>query len=285
MTDPNVPAAPVAIDPPMLYDTNQRISILIHGPSKMGKSTLSSTAPKPVLVLDAEGSWRFIPVKKVFWDPATGGPPVYDGTWEACIVNVRDWGTVQLVYNWLTQYITPFVSVVIDSITEIQRRCKANLVGNEQMKMQDWGALLMQMDTVIRGFRDLALQPLLNTRCVMFIAETRQANGSGKWEPYMQGQISVSLPYWVDLCGYLYPDWELDVNQQPTKEVRRLWIGPHPQFSCGERVQGRLGNCQTIVKTDGHYVGSDITDWMNTVFDVQPQSDTVASAITEGVTA
>ena len=54
MTDPATPVTPVAIDPPMMYDTNQRLSLLIHGPSKMGKSTLSSTAPKPVLVLDAE---------------------------------------------------------------------------------------------------------------------------------------------------------------------------------------------------------------------------------------
>lgn len=99
----------------------------------------------------------------------------------------------------------------------------------------------------------------------------------------MQGQISVSLPYWVDIAGFLYPDWELDANGQPTKEVRRLWIGPHPQYLCGERVQGLLGNCQTIIKTDGRWVGNDVSNWMNIVFDVQPSDSTVASAITEGV--
>jgi hypothetical protein len=249
-----------------VFNTEERFSILIHGASKLGKSSLSGTAPKPVLVLDAEGSWRFIPVRKTYWDPLQGPPPECDGTWDACIVTVREWGTVQATYNWLAQYVTCFTSVVIDSITELQRRCKANLVGNEAMKIADWGVLLSKMDSTIRGFRDLTLIPQLNVRCVVFVAETRQANGSGKWVPYLQGQISVSLPYFVDICGYLYPDWELDTNGQPTEEVRRLWITPHQQYEAGERVQGLLGGCITVRKPPTGVAGSDITHWMNVVF-------------------
>ena len=36
------------------------LSVLIHAAAKVGKSTLSSTAPPPILVLDVEGSWKFI---------------------------------------------------------------------------------------------------------------------------------------------------------------------------------------------------------------------------------
>lgn len=281
MTEP-VAAPPVAVPIVTPYDTNQRLSILIHGASKIGKSTLTGTAPGPILVLDAEGSWRFIPLRKIFWDP-TQPPPIYDGTWDACVVTVRQWNTVDLVYKWVSQYITPFVSIVIDSITEIQRRCKANMEGSEAMRIQDWGVLLSKMDTTIRGFRDLALIPNLNVRCVMFVAETRQSQ-QGKWVPYMQGQISVSLPYWVDICGFIYPDWEQDANGQATKEVRRVWMAPHPQYESGERVQGRLGQFQTVTKADVNQSGHDIEQWMNTVFDVQPQHDTVALVTTEGTT-
>lgn len=259
----------------LAFDTHQRISILIHAGSKIGKSSLSATAPKPILVLDAEGSWRFIPLRRVYWDPVTGPPPVWDGTWDACVVNVSEWDTVQQVYRWLTQYQTSFVSLVIDSITEIQRRCKQNLVGSEAMKIADWGVILSRMDGVIRGFRDLGLRPELSIRCVMFIAETRQSNANGKWIPYMQGQIQVSLPYWVDVCGYLYPDWELDGNGQPTREVRRLWVGPHPQWESGERVQGRLGNVLTIEKAPTGSVGSDVEDWMKAVFEITNPSISV----------
>lgn len=247
------------------FGPEERLSILIHGGSKLGKSTLTGTAPKPVLVLDAEGSWRFIPVRKKYWDPTLGGPPECDGTWDACIVSVREWGTVQLVYQWLSQYVTCFTSVVIDSITELQRRCKANLKGTEAMKIADWGVLLSQMDATIRGFRDLTLIPQLNVRCVVFVAETRRDQG-GKMVPYLQGQISVSLPYWVDICGFLYPDWEADGNGQPTREVRRLWITPHQQYEAGERVQGLLGGCITVHKPEPGFTGRDIEHWMNVVF-------------------
>jgi AAA domain len=559
------------------FAPHQRLSILIHGASKLGKSTLTGTGPKPILVLDAEGSWRFIPLRQVYWDPAVGPPPEYDGTWDACVVTIDRWKTVELVYNWLRQYQTPFTTVVVDSITEIQRRCfvpdtelltptgwvkiddvhdgdvvaqyepstekisfvdvldvqqfdhngdvirvettfsdlavtpdhrmlvktdaglvddrhadelrvglrlpvagyashavdpnisdddvrliaamqadsyhesrdvysfnlrkkrkqerllqlcestgvkfgvleradgwqtirvyrnaaidkwlddktfrwemltwperlrrifleelahwdgrrttsgidysttsddnaeivaaiasmtgygvrtttsktrigttfyrmhlsdytwrrvsqssaisreryvgpvncvtvpsgyvvtrrngkvtiagncKQNMVGTEAMKMADWGVLLNQMDNIIRGIRDLTLTPNINVRCVIFVAETRQ-NQDGKWVPYLQGQIAVSLPYWLDVVGYIYPDWEKDENGQPTEEVRRVWIAPHQQFEAGERVQGRLGSCQTISRPTVGTSGDDVERWMRTIFGITADVDSV----------
>lgn len=257
------------------FATHQRVSILIHAGSKLGKSTLSGTAPKPILVLDAEGSWRFIPVRQVYWDPETGPPPEYDGSWDACVVQVQRWETVENVYRWITQYQTPFVSVVVDSITELQRRLKQNLVGTEAMKIQDWGVLLAKMDDKIRGYRDLTLIPQINVRCVVFIAETRQRHSDNKWVPFMQGQIGVALPYWMDLVGYMYPDFEYDENGQPLREVRRLWITPHPEYEAGERVQGRLGQYITIQKPPVGVSGSDIEDWMCTIFGITKDADKV----------
>lgn len=256
------------------FSPEQRLSLLVHAGSKVGKSTLSATAPKPILVLDAEGSWRFIPVRKVYWDPLTQSPPVVDDTWDACVVTIREWQTVELVYRWLIQGETHFASVVVDSITEIQRRCKSNLIGTEAAKIQDWGVLLAVMDATIRGFRDLTLLPHSSVRCVVFVAETRQSGGSGKWVPYMQGQISVALPYWLDVVGYLYPDYEVDANGQATAEVRRLWITPHPQYEAGERVQGRLGRALTIYKPANDTVGTDIEHWMRHIYGLNDQEAT-----------
>lgn len=215
------------------------LSMLVHAGAKVGKSTLSSSAPPPVLVLDAEGSWRFIKVRKKHWDPMTEPIPRWDGTWDACIVTITQWVHVQQVFRHLTQTEHDFASVVVDSITEIQRRLKSNLKGTESMQIQDWGNLLTQMDSTIRAFRDLTMIPG-PIRCVTMIAETRE--DKGKWKPYMQGQIGISLPYLVDICGYLYVDMAMDENGQMTKKVRKLWIGSHPQFETGERVQGTLGD-------------------------------------------
>lgn len=219
----------------------ETLSLLVHAPSKTGKTTLAATCPPPMLMLDADaGGSKFIQARRTVWDPMAEAPPDCDGSWDMCVVNVMDWATVLQAYAWLNTGQHCFRSVVVDSITEIQRKCKANLIGTEQMKIADWGSLLTQMDSVIRGYRDLTLHPVNPVQVVMFVAETRQ-NKAGKYVPTMQGQIADSLPYWVDICGYLYPQPTADANGQPTGIMRRLLISPNDQFEAGERVQGRLG--------------------------------------------
>ncbi len=249
---------------------DQVLSILIHGASKAGKSTLTSTAPTPILVIDAEGSWKFIrqagfnsgvPLRKVTWDPINP-PPRWDGTWDACYVAVANWGTMQRVFRWLTQTEHDFVSIILDSITELQRRLKTNIASDGIIKGYDgWGQLLVQMDGLIRGFRDLTIAPG-PVRCVVFIAETREENG--KWRPYMQGQISVSLPYWVDICGYLYQTRANDENNNPTVKVVNLYVGTHPQFESGERVQGALPD---------NVVNPTIIGIIDTIYDTKTEED------------
>lgn len=228
------------------------LSILIHGASKTGKSTLSATAPTPICVLDAEGGWRFIQnagfqsdvkLRKITWDPDRSlQPPEYDGTWDVCVVTVKRWQTLTNAYLGLTQTHHSFASLIFDSITEAQRRLKNNLRGMEQMRIQDWGELLTHMDRLIRDMRDLVLLPDTTLRVVMFIAET--AFKDGKWRPMMQGQIGNSLPYWMDIVGYLYREMELGPDGQPTQKVLKMLIGQDvvPSIEAGERVQGLLGD-------------------------------------------
>jgi hypothetical protein len=257
----------------------QALSAIIHGGTKVGKSTLASTAPAPILVLDAEGSWKFLPVRMVQWDPMRYAPPTNDGTWEACVVQVRDWGTVVKVYEWLTQYPThcPFTSLVLDSISEIQDKCKKNLRGSEAMKIQDWGALLDVMAATIKNLRDLTIEPWSTVSVVILIAETRMSDG--KWTPYMQGQIANRMPYWVDLIGYLFVDYEADGNGQQTRKVRRLLVGPHPQYVTGERVQGRLGDVVTLDVLDPTVLrrGHDIEQMLTTIYPPLPAPETPAT--------
>jgi AAA domain len=167
------------------------------------------------------------------WDPVAGPPPVWDGTWETCIVFVRDYQTVQLAYQWLNVSPHPFRSVTIDSISEVQQRCVDALVGTNQMQQQEWGELLRSVSTLVRNFRDLTTHPTLPLEVVTMIAMTREQ--SGKWKPYMQGQIAVTLPYYIDVIGYYY--------SQPLEtgfSLRRLLVSPQSTFEAGDRT-GRLG--------------------------------------------
>jgi hypothetical protein len=233
-------------------DIHRTLSFLVHAPSKVGKSTLTSTAPTPMCVFDVEGSWRFInqkgfksgqPLRKIFWRPTLETIPRHDDTWDVVIVQVQTWEDLVMGYTQLAQAQHDFKTVIVDSVTEAQRKLKTNLRGMEQMRIQDWGDLLARMDKLIRDFRDLVLLASNPTEVVVFVAETE--NKDGKWRPAMQGQIGRALPYWVDVVGYLFSLKVNDANGQPTIKQLNLLVGGDPNFECGERVQGALGDLVT----------------------------------------
>lgn len=225
------------------------LSALIHAFSKVGKSTIGSSAPKPILVLDAEGGWRFIrrhnvagrPLLIKHWDPFLEETPrrTAEDPVDVIIVTVDKWEVVPRVYQQLTQTQHDFQTVIIDSITELQRRCKTNLVGTEDMQRENWGRLLTVMDSVIRAYRDLVLIDAIPTKCVLFIAETRMDAKGVRQIPTMQGQISSSMPYWVDMIGYLFVEDQVDPSDvQKVIKTRRMLIGAHPLYESGNRLQG-----------------------------------------------
>jgi hypothetical protein len=221
--------------------TDQVLSLLVHGPSKAGKSSLTFTGPYPLLVLDAEGSTKFITtkgfgspekVRKIKWNPLHETAPRADGTWDVCVVNVSDWQTMKMTKERLAIEPHDFASLSMDSVTEIQRKCKANMANMLKMQQQDWGVLLIEMDTLIRGFRDLLLldNPL---QVVTFVAETDLKEH--KWIPNMQGGIRASLPYWVDICGYFYQE-----KDEAGVSHTQMLIENHIQYEAGNRLQGKL---------------------------------------------
>lgn len=221
------------------------LSILVHADTKVGKSTFANTVPAPRLLLDAEAAYRFLPGAKIFWDPMTQEPPAYDGTWETCVVLVRNYSVMERAYEWLNSGKHPFVSVVVDSISEVQTKCKDDLTADGRMSQQLWGDLLTAMERMVRGFRDLTEHPTRPLQAVVITAMTQQRDG--KYRPYVQGQLQVKLPYFLDVIGYMYAETVQNPND-PTaapEKVRRLLVVPHVQFEAGERVQGRLGDIVT----------------------------------------
>lgn len=210
--------------------------MIVHGPSKSGKSTLGDTTPGPRLVLDAEMGSRFTPSKKVVWDPTQYAPPEPSDDWDTAIVYVRDYKAVTRAYEWLNSGKHPFKSVVMDSISEVQQRCIDSLAGTDIMKTQDWGTLLRQVSDMVRKFRDLTTHPNNPLDVVMFIAMTKQRD-DGTWYPYVQGSLATVLPYHVDVASYL----QTVTLDDGISTARRLFIGPINGYVTGERVAGRLG--------------------------------------------
>ena len=207
----------------------QGLSFLLHAPPKAGKSTLADSGPVPRLILDIEGTSFWTPSRKTFWEPGRQPPPQHDGSWDSCIVIVREARTIADVYRVLDSGRHPFNSMSVDSLTEGQQRVIDDKVGTKKVERDDWGHLLRTMGLLVRQHRDLLIHPVRPLWSVTFVAGTHLRDG--KWRPLVQGQLQDYLPYYVDIEGYL--------NANPDNS-RDLLIGPHPQYETGERVGGRL---------------------------------------------
>jgi hypothetical protein len=228
-------AAPAAA--PVL---NRSLTILVHGESKTGKSTLAVTAPYPRLMIDVEGGHRFLNIVPKYWDPSREEPPVADGTWDTCVVPTTSFEQALRAYQWLQSGKHQFASVIVDSISELQVKSIEQISGRNQMQMQQWGELLRVTTGLMRDLRDLTMHPTNPLKAVVLTAMTSAKQGMKR--PYLQGQSSTTAPYLFDLTGYLVVDEFPNPDPtQPMIKARRLHIVPSHEFVAGERVGGRLG--------------------------------------------
>jgi len=199
------------------------LSILVHGESGTGKSWLGDSAPYPRLIIDLEGRARYTPSgPKVGWDPRHA-PPLADGTWSTCVATVTSFDELQMIYQWLRSGQHHFKSIVLDSLMEAQKRCIDSVAGLAQLDQQDWGTLLRKLESLVRSYRDLTLLPTNPVEVVVLIVGSYDQEGTRR--PLLQGQLRTTVPYYLDVVGYLFP-----APQPDGSLVRSLLIQPQPGF-------------------------------------------------------
>jgi hypothetical protein len=217
------------------------LTILLYGDAGVGKSRLGGTSPAPRLILDAEGRAHYLPGNTVRWDAMRDKPPEADGNWDTCIVSVHNFDVLTQVYQWLQSGQHPFRSVVVDSLTEVQKRYIDKIVGAQQLEQQDWGAVLRNIESLVRNYRDLVMVPTNSLECVVFIAGEMEAEG--KRRPRLQGGLRGGLPYMVDACGYLY------ITHDASNNVQRNMLVQPTQTIVAKDGTDRLGG-PVIVSPD-----------------------------------
>lgn len=224
---------------PKTLSEDRSVTFLIYGASKSGKSTLSVTSPAPRLYMDVEAASRFLPIRKVSWNPAKEEPPVDDGTWDTAVVPTKNWDTVQKAYQWLASGKHPFKSFIVDSISELQQRYIEGISGRSQLQLQQWGDAFREVAGLIRDIRDLSVHPTKPLECVVLTAMAR--NRDGMWSPFVQGQLQDVMPYFLDLTGYLYVELESEgVGSDMLTEKRKLLTRRTSQFEAGQRLGGAI---------------------------------------------
>lgn len=218
----------------------QGLCVGVHAPAKSGKSCFADSGPRPTLILDLEGMSRWTPSRKLYWDPQRETVPAWpqderalspDGYWDSAIVMMRQFSDLTGMRDFLHQGQHPFNSVDLDSASEMQARFADELSPYGKLDRDHWGAMLRQVQTVIRGYRDLITHPVRPVWAVSLVLGTHWDEKARKMRPLLQGQSRDYVPYYPDILGYM------ETQQDGS---RQLLIGPHPNYETGERVGGRL---------------------------------------------
>lgn len=244
-----------------------RLTSLIHGDAGTGKSWIVYSAPGPRLVLDAEGRGLYLPGPKVWWDPRQPPPTTLENgapinTDTSVIVDVREYGDWERAYQWLAAGGHYFRSVGLDSLTEIQQRCIDHIAGTNQMQTADWGALLRDMDNLVRKMRDLRTHPTTPIDALVVVAGSHEKNG--KQRPMLQGSMSGRVAFHFDLVGYL--SLALTGDGQ---EYRSLLIKPIGLFEAKD-------NTDLLSRKYGHSIINPDISQMLDVLNTEPEPQETA---------
>lgn len=204
----------------------------------MGKSWLADTVPAPRLILDAEGGSQFTPSRpKAVWDPIQYAPPGVEGCAPGqeelpptTRVMVRDFATMNRVYQWLNAGRHRFRSLAMDSLTEIQKRCLDDISGGHTPERQDWGDLLTAMELLVRQYRDLRSHPTAPLQVITFLA-LQDPDKKGAKRPHIRGQLAGSLAGFVDTVSHLST-----VTDEQGRLRRTLTSAPYPGIEAKDRT-------------------------------------------------
>lgn len=243
----------------MTLTNDATLTALFHGPSGVGKSWLSDTAPKPLLALDLEGRARYTPnahgLEKVYWNIKAGPPPRYDGTWTTCIAPVPDYETLNLAYQYLRGGRTyhDFVSCRLDSLMEAQKRCiDMKVPGTAALERDHYSILLRELEKLVRDYRDLTLIPENGIRTMLFITGAHDESH----KPLLVGALREQLPFYLDVVGYMFK--QADANGIFN---RQLLVDEIPGFTAKDgtnRLKNHYGPIIPLPDTGEQYVST----WM-----------------------
>lgn len=177
-----------------------QLNMMIYGESGLGKTTLAGSADavpdmRNVLIIDVEGGTESLRVPY----------PNVD------VIRVASWQDMQNLYSTLQKGGHGYNTVVIDSLTELQKfsmdKIMRELVESKPDRdvdvpsMREWGKNITQIRQVVRAFRDLPVSTIFTA---LDRADKDERTGITVHKPYLSGKLASEVAAFLDVVVFFY---------------------------------------------------------------------------------
>lgn len=222
------------------------INVLVYGKSGVGKTTFAGSADavpalRPVIVIDIEGGTESL--RKPYPGVET--------------LRVTTWKEMQEVYNELYEGKHDYRTVVLDSLTEIQKFNMYNIMSDivrlkpdvdpDIPDMRMWGKNIEQVRRFVRGFRDLPM----NTVFTALVKEDKdQKTGALRMKPMLSGKLADEVAAFLDIVCYMYVK---QVGNAEDIETKRLLLTQATEEQVAKDRSGRLPAIIEVPTMDNLY--------------------------------
>jgi len=173
---------------------------LIYGDPGLGKTKLAVSADnvesmRPVLLVNVEA----------------GDMSVEEEYPDVMSVDVRNFKDMNEVYNNLVRDPSSAKTVIIDSLTELQKLGMYQIMEDVVKKhpdrdpdvpsMREWGKCGESIRKVVRAFRDLPINVIYT--CLM-VSKQDELSGAVTCHPSLPGKLAAEVPAFLDFVFYMY---------------------------------------------------------------------------------
>jgi hypothetical protein len=127
------------------------------------------------------------------------------------VIRVQKWKEMQAVYDELHEGKHGFRTVVLDSLTEIQKFSMYNIMKDllERKEdadpdipgMREWGKNIEQVRRFVRAFRDLEMHTIFTA---LMRSDKDQRTGVMHMKPSLSGKVADEVAAFLDIVAYYY---------------------------------------------------------------------------------
>lgn len=197
------------------------IVMIVYGNGGVGKTTFSSTAPKPLLV-DCENGAKYFGLRGIKMD----------------VAQVREWKDLEGIFDIAKS--GTYETIILDPIGELMEKLKRYMIakGDKKLVMSDgsptiagWGWLKDTMRSTIKILRDSGVNLLI----VAHVEEKQDGDVLVK-RPMLMTKLSDEIINMVDIVGYMTV-----VNDTETGERRIIVVDPSSDKYIAKDRTGQLG--------------------------------------------